>query len=1003
MKSWRQRAMVGVLVVGVFAAERHAVAAERLADGAAAGARLAPSADGHLGAWLVAGPFDHALSPVDEPPSPRLDDPVGPAANVTNVTNATGATGAAPRWRLASSNDGSLDVASAIESRTYAFAYAAGTLHVEQGGRHVLLLGGGDGVAVTVDGRRVFSREDPRPELDDQDLVPLDLAPGDHGILIGLHRRGLPRTLRVRVLDASLQPPRGADWVLPGASADDARALAARMSAVTLDRGMVAGGYQATLTVRYLGGAPRGVPIDVRARLIRSMPFDGAPPPLYEVDAGQVAIDDRSPKELVVRLPRVSGEEVEDDDWTVHIEVAGRPIDCAFHPRQAVRSAAARADRAIRDARAIPLSALSALSAGALDSVEHLRARLVEFVSHGDGDLTAELDDARELDGLSASLETQQDPYVGRTWRKGAMRRAYRSPADGHLSEFAVYVPPDFDPRRTYPLIVALHGMNGRPLEMIMWLFGFDDPDRDGNWEDRHPRRDLPLLEAIVVAPDGHFNTMYRDVGEEDVMRVVDWASATYPIDRTRVTITGPSMGGIGTAACALHHPDRFAAAEPLCGYHSYFVRSDIGARAMRPWERFVAEERSNVFWAENGMYLPLYIVHGTKDLPEENSGVLIDRYTELNYDVTHEHPDLGHNVWQTTYEDLKGAKWLLARRRPAHPRAIRFKTPSTRWADDAWVHVRELAASDSWGEINARIDGNNGIAASTHGVAALALDRDAVRIDDAAPVTVGIDGRKLVFQAGEPIELHKEGAEWRAGAAVHEGPFKHGTVTGPIRDVFHEPVVFVWGAGDPAQARANEEVAQAWAHVRAGVHVDYPVMSDAEFVARGESIANDRALFLVGNAASNRIVRDLEPSFPIRIAGEEILVGDQRYAARPGDRTDQAEHGGASVSQLGVAFIRPNPRRLDRYVVVVEGVGPLGTWRSLSLPDILPDFVVFDQDVAPASGQLILGGGKVRAGGYFGTGWSVPARSEPNDAAPAAAAVARAPSIETTTPPVPN
>src|ERR1019366_50263 len=96
MKSWRQRAMVGVLVVGVFAAERHAVAAERLADGAAAGARLAPSADGHLGAWLVAGPFDHALSPVDEPPSPRLDDPVGPAANVTNVTNATGATGAAP-------------------------------------------------------------------------------------------------------------------------------------------------------------------------------------------------------------------------------------------------------------------------------------------------------------------------------------------------------------------------------------------------------------------------------------------------------------------------------------------------------------------------------------------------------------------------------------------------------------------------------------------------------------------------------------------------------------------------------------------------------------------------------------------------------------------------------------------------------------------------------------------------------------------------------------------
>ena len=36
-------------------------------------------------------------------------------------------------------------------------AIAAGLLHVEQGGRHLLVLGGGDGLAVTVDGKRVFA------------------------------------------------------------------------------------------------------------------------------------------------------------------------------------------------------------------------------------------------------------------------------------------------------------------------------------------------------------------------------------------------------------------------------------------------------------------------------------------------------------------------------------------------------------------------------------------------------------------------------------------------------------------------------------------------------------------------------------------------------------------------------------------------------------------------------------------------------------------------------
>jgi predicted esterase len=948
MQSLRLRATVSVfvgIVIAVLGGPRNA-----RAESAPAEVRLALSTDGHIGAWLVAGPFDRPRTLDEETVAPRLDEAAGTASN-------------APRWRLASSNDAAIDIGGTIESRYYIAAYAAGVLHLERSGRYELLLGAGDAVAVTVDGKRVFARESPRPEVDDQDLIPLDLAAGDHPVLLALHRYGLGKTLRARFLDDQLQPPAGCSWVLPGTSEGDARALAARMSALTLDRGMIAGGYQASLTVRFPGGAPRGIPLDVHARLVKAVTPDGPSSPLFEIAAGNVAVDDRGVRELQVRLPRVAGDEVEDGDWTVHVDVAGRGLDLPFHPRRSVRTAAVRADRAIHDAQSLPLSA------GALDSVTYLRARLVDFVAKGDADFTAQEDDARELNALSEALEAQRDPYVGGPWRKGAMRRAYRSPVDGQPSEFAVYVPPDFNPARTYPLIVALHGMNGRPLEMVMWLFGFDDPDRDGNWEDRHPRRELPVLEAIVVAPDGHFNAMYRDMGEDDVMRVVDWAMATYPIDASRVTITGPSMGGIGSAACGLHYPGRFAAAEPLCGYHSLFIREGF-ERALHPWEKFIAEQRSNVFWAENGQYLPLYIVHGTKDLPEENSGVLIDRYTDLNYDVTHEHPELGHNVWQTTYEELKGAKWLLTHRRPMHPRALRFKTPSTRWGDDAWLHVRELASSDAWGEVTARIDGKHTISASTHGITALGLDRDSERIDDAAPVTVGINGRKITFQAGEPIELHKEGAAWRAGRAIHEGPYKHGTITGPIHDVFHDPIVFVWGASDPAQARANEEAAQAWARVRWGVRVEYPILSDTDFYAHGEPLANDRDLFLVGNAKSNRVVRELEPNFPIRIDGDAVVVGERRLPSKDGQ---------ADRSQLGTMFIRPNPRRPDRYVVVVEGVGPLGAWRSLSLPDMLPDFVVFDEDVAPAAGQLLLAGGRLRAAGFFGADWSVPSDMDAN------------------------
>jgi hypothetical protein len=246
-----------------------------------------------------------------------------------------------------------------------------------------------------------------------------------------------------------------------------------------------------------------------------------------------------------------------------------------------------------------------------------------------------------------------------------------------------------------------------------------------------------------------------------------------------------------------------------------------------------------------------------------------------------------------------------------------------------------------------------------TSGVASLRLDRDPQLMSPRGKTNVTIDGTVLSFADDQPLEMHKDVAgPWVAGAAVHDGAFKHGTLTGPIRDAFHDPLLFVYGASDPAETRANEEVARQWAAIRWGVSVEYPVMSDVEFLAKKEPLANDRALFLVGSARTNAVVRALEPDLPIRVDGDAVVIGAERFAGR----------------EVGAAFIRPNPARPDRYVVVVEGVSALGTWRSLSLPDLLPDFVVYDEAIAPARGQMIVGVGSVRAGGFFTNSWALPA-----------------------------
>jgi poly(3-hydroxybutyrate) depolymerase len=920
--------------------------------------RIAPSACGVLGAWLVAGPFRAGRPALEAAPS-SVDEatlsPISGAIASAERDLGAGKKKPAAHWVIASSGEGAIDLKAAFDQPgSDLVAYAGGTLHLERAGRYLLLLSVDDGVRVSVDGRVVLTRDDARPVRDDDDVVPLDLTAGDHPLLLKLHQRDSAWAFRVRLVDATLAPPVGAYLRLPGTIAEDARTLVMKMSWVGLDRtfdGTVdPPRYRPKLTVRFPEGAPRGVMVPVSSRLARG-PFEE---PVFDLQAGGVPVTSAGAGELVVALPSLTSFPA---PLTFETRIAGRVVRAAFPARPLAEQAVFHAEHAIAK---VPAEA-PFLTAGSLDSVKYLTRRLAGLLSRGDADIEAQADEARELDRLAAALERGADPYEGRT---GPMRRALRSPIDGDFEEVGLYVPPWYKDTgtRRFPLVVGLHGMNGFSMAMLRWLFGGDDPQHDQSWEDRHAFP-LPPFDAFVITPLGHGNSSYRELGEVDVMNAVAWAMRRFPIDPSRVTITGPSMGGIGAAAMPLHRPHVFAAAAPLCGYHSYMIRTDVSGRALRPWEKLLAEERSNVRWAENGEHLPLWIVHGTEDLPEENSGVLIDRYEKLNFSVKHDHPETGHNVWQQTYEDLKGLNWLAARRLDLHPSHVRFKTTRTRWNTSAWVGIDELASESGWGEIDARATAKaKAITATTSGIAQVTFARDE-QLFGSAPVTLTIDGQRLEFEESEALTVGRvPGAgrpgTWKKGALAHAGPFKHGNVTGPIRDVFSEPILFVYGADE--EARANEQVARAFAKIRPGVHVAYPVMSDTEFLAKNEPLANDRALFLVGR--TNRVLAALESSaaFPIHVSAGEVTVGRERFTGK----------------ELGAAFIRPNPVRADRYVVVVAGADVAGTLRAMSLPDLLPDFVVWDDAISPSRGQVLLGAGSLRAGGLFDKEWGLPAKT---------------------------
>lgn len=899
---------------------------------------IAPSKDGAFGAWLVAGPWK-AQRPALESAPIGIDETelTGSAGGSLGGERDLGGKQKRPpaKWVLASSGEGAIDLKAALETKdTDVVGYAFGVLHLAKAGKYLLMLGVDDGVRVTIDGKNVFSRDEARPVREDDDVIPLDLAEGDHKIVLKLHQRDGAWAFRARLVDYALEPAPGAWLSLPGTNVDDAKTLATKMSWVSLDRSFDPASepprYRPKVTVRFPEGAPRGVPLSVTSRLENG----------FEISAGAVPITSSGVSELVVALPSVP---VSPASPSLETNVAGRIVKHVIPSRPLAEQALRRIDRAL------------ASGPSSDPSTELLVARMKHFLAKGDTDLEAQTEEARELDRIGAALEKKADPWEGRS---GIQRRAIPSPFDGEATDFGLYVPPSYKPgsTRKYPLVVTLHGLNSLPLSMMRAVFGFDEEKKESAWKDRHWVAPPPF-DAFVITPNARGNTMYRDVGEEEVMLVVDWMRKTFPIDDTRVSITGPSMGGIGSASIPFHRPHVFAAAEPLCGYHSQMIRRDVAGRSIRPWERFLAEERSNVFWAENGEHLPLYIVHGTKDLPEENSGVLIERYEKLKFSVKHEHPDAGHNVWGVTYDQQKGLKWLVDKKLDLHPSHVRFKTTKPRWGTSAWVTVDELTAPATWADVDAKVKDKTHVTATTTGVRALTFARDEPLIDAKAPIDVTVDGQRLTFDEGEVLVMHREGTTWQRGN-VANGVRKHGRVSGPLRDIFHEPITFVYASEGDA-AHANEHVARWLAKVRPGVKVSYPIVSDVEFLAKNEPLANDRALFLVGRG--NKVLAVMEAAagtpFPIRIESGAVIAGNERFTGR----------------ELGAAFIRPNPLRPDRYVAVLAGADIPGTLRALSLPDLLPDFIVWDEAIAPSRGQILLGAGSARAGGFFGMDWSLP------------------------------
>jgi predicted esterase len=887
---------------------------------AAAQLSIAPDPAGYVGAWLSAGPMLDSQADELEPDSikPRLGAPWPRAPWM--------------RWRLLEVGDGSFELGRDKGISAKSTRFFGADLVARHGVDGLLLVSADGSVQATLDGRTVWSRDSARTRGRAWDVVDLHIEPGRHTLLLRFRRTGDSWSCAIRLLERrTFMPPTGVRLELPGGTDADRARLLGSMLSLEIQPGLGDAGYEPSVRLSYGRGVPRDVDTTVAVDLVTS-----AGRVTRTLRAGGVPVGERATSPLSVLLPPLTVSRAQTLEIRAHVgpaRASGR-----LHLSPAALSEVARARRA---GEAIRTGGISFLADPEVvqATLQHLVRRVERACVDPAGGLDAVEDSSARLAKTLELLDRHEDPLD----RAGLVELARFSDLDGRPQPVLVYVPRGYvrgAPVR-YPLVLALHGYRGSPRGIMR---AFLDTDSE-----------LPQasVTGFVAAPAAYGNSFYRGPGEYDVLDSLDWLLHTYPIDPDRVSITGVSMGGTGAAEIALKHSELFAAAAPLCGYHSYFLRRDVAGQPVRRWEEGLMRHWSPVCWAENGRALPLYVAHGTQDKPLANSRVLVDRYRELGYSVLADWPETGHQVWKVAYHRARLWRWLSSHRRDHDPRSVTIKTDALRYGRHRWLGITALERSGDMGQIHAEAVDAEHIRVRAEGVLGFDIARELAPVATDRRVDVDLGTATLRYAPHEPIAARRVEGVWRKGPSTVPGEKRAG-LEGPLRDIFAGPLVFVYGTGDPSTLRANRELARAWADVGQGVDLAYPVIADFQLT---DAVEHSHGLFLVGTPSDHRVLAALAGRLPIWSESNRVCTPRRCYSGR----------------DVGAAFLYPNPRAPDQYVAVITAPTVEGLFRSLSLPRLVPDFVVYDEKTSDSAGQPLLGPGQFLSAGFFERDWTLP------------------------------
>ena len=568
----------------------------------------------------------------------------------------------------------------------------------------------------------------------------------------------------------------------------------------------------------------------------------------------------------------------------------------------------------------------------------------------------SEFKTAEEL--LAEGTERAKQLANGKTpWTRqpGLIVRGYISRLDGSVQPYGLVIPQSFstDPWRKRRLDIWLHGRDNKLSELK-----FIQQHRTSTGQFVPP-------DTIVLHPYGRFCNAFKFAGEVDVHEALGHVKQNYPVDNSRVSIRGFSMGGAGCWHLAAHHAGDWAAAAPGAGFAESLEYLGLSKKGTLPpqYERTLWGLYDATLYAGN-FFNTATVAYSGEDDKQIQAARIMERFL-TGEGLTLRHvigPKTGHKYHPAAKAEIdERINAIVARGRNAVTSEVRLVTRTLRYNRQAWVQVDGLDEHWMPARVEAGLIGNRHIEISTLNVSRLVLSMPSgtCPLRPNGSPTVIIDGQKL---SGDRVRTDRSWesrfikalGQWRlVGRFEFAGLAKRPGLQGPIDDAFMDRFVMVKPTG-----RANSEAIGKWTEAQLG-----QALSDWELQFRAkprvvddidltrDDIENSN-LILWGDAGSNLLIERIIDQLPLNWTSDTLALGQVEAGA------------GTHVPVL----IFPNPLNPNLYVVLNSGFtfSRFGHMSNATQTPKLPDWALVDISKPYNAGDPDC----IAAAGFFNERW---------------------------------